>query len=158
VRWNGAACAYRSLDALAAIWSERTTRHPSPPDPDFTRDRGLGRWLDGVQRLPDAQARTIYHKESTFGFIRDFHEKTGGWPRSWQSLEQTIDVRSPFPFADITRSVSVRWENLGKEIDLRTDWYLKTESNLSWKGQDLNRELLEYIHAANHREEHTEVP
>lgn len=86
-----------------------------------------------------------YHKEWAFNFIREYHQKTGEWPKSWDEIERTIDTNSPHKFSDIKKNVSVKWENLGVIISDPDDYYIRTNPDTKWKGDDWNRDMIQLI-------------
>jgi hypothetical protein len=94
-----------------------------------------------------------YHKYWAFQFISTYHEKTGAWPRSWDEIEKAIDTKSPFAFSDIKHSVSVKWENLGIVITNPDDYYIRTDPDVKWQGDDWNRDMIRLIKSQNQTQE-----
>lgn len=89
----------------------------------------------------DRAVRNAYYKQWTYNFLCDFHRAQSRWPTSWDEIEQSVDTKSPFSFPEIRKRVTVKWENLGAVIDLEKDYYVRTDPDTRWQGDDINRDL-----------------
>ena len=93
------------------------------------------------------KVRYAYCGELTARYIMEYHDKFNEWPKCWLDISKISVNNSPFSINEISKSVNVNWGKLGIEIDINTDFYIKSSS--VYNGRNPNQWLLEFTQSSN---------